>query len=241
MKYNIAILISTYDGAADLWQPLEEAYKRNWDDCNFPIFLTSNHKSFDSDLFIPLQIGEEKSWSDNILKSLEKIKSKYVLLTFDDLFLSKRVDNDYIMRQCQWAVKNNINYLQFTKSIGKKQGFNSDILKKNVSTEYRNATVFSLWNVESLKSLLVDTENAWEFETKGNERSQNLEHFYATKKEGFSYLNGVVKGKWNPKVKSALIKDGYNISPERKSFSMVELIKYEVIKATYFFKRGLVK
>jgi hypothetical protein len=241
MKDNIAILISTYDGAADLWQPLEDAYKRYWHDCSYPIFLTSNHKSFESDLFTPLQIGKEKSWSDNILKSLDKVSAKYVLLTFDDLFLNKKVDNDYIMRQCQWALENKVNYLQFTKSIGEKQEFTSEILKKDVSTEYRNATVFSLWNVEVLKSLLLDTENAWEFETKGNERSKNFIHFYSTKKEGFSYLNGVVKGKWNPVVKSKLLKDGYNISPQRKSFSLIELIKYEVIKAVYFFKRGCVK
>jgi hypothetical protein len=111
MKDNVAILISTYDGAADLWQPLEESYKRYWHDCNYPIFLTSNHKDFESDLFIPLQIGQEKSWSDNILKSLDKMKTKYALITFDDLFLNKKVDNDYILRQCQWALDNNVNYL----------------------------------------------------------------------------------------------------------------------------------
>jgi hypothetical protein len=241
MKDNVAVLISTYDGANDLWEPLEEAYKCYWNDCDFPIFLTSNHRSFESDLFIPLQIGKEKSWSDNILKSLDKINAKYVLLTFDDLFLNKKVDNSFIMRQCQWALDNNIDYLQFTKSVGAKQEFTREILKKNLSTEYRNATVFSLWNVEVLRSLLVDSENAWEFETKGNNRSQDLPHFYSTKKAGFSYLNGVVKGKWNPVVKNKLVKAGYNISPQRKSFSMLQLIKYEVIKAAYTFKRGCVK
>jgi hypothetical protein len=125
--------------------------------------------------------------------------------------------------------------------VGKKQEFTSKILIKNESSEYRNSSVFTLWNIDFLKSLLIDSENAWEFETKGNKRSQASPHFYSTKKVGFSYLNGVVKGKWNLLVKNNLLKNGYNISPQRKSFSLLELIKYQIVKAVYFVKRGCVK
>ena len=93
---NIALLISTYDKSDDLWLPLEKTYLRYWSDINFPIYLTTNQKVFDSQLFNSLKIGNEISWSDNIIKSLRKIDEEYVLLTFDDLFLTARVNNHLI-------------------------------------------------------------------------------------------------------------------------------------------------
>ena len=95
---DVALIISTYDDAEDLWYPLEQTFQRNWKDIEFPIYLCTNHKQFKSDLFHSLQIGTEISWSDNLQKSLKKIKQDYVLLTFDDLFLRETVDNSEIKK-----------------------------------------------------------------------------------------------------------------------------------------------
>ena len=93
---NIAIIISTFDGAKDLWSPLEDNYKKFWADCSFPIYLTTNYESPLFDFFLPLNVGQETSWSDNLIKSLMKIDQEYILLTFDDLFLVDKVDNQRI-------------------------------------------------------------------------------------------------------------------------------------------------
>ena len=93
---NVALIISTYDDSEDLWMPLEQTYLEYWKDIRFPIFLTTNQKVFNSQLFNSLTIGNELSWSDNLIKSLDKIKQEYVLLTFDDLFLTAKVDNQFI-------------------------------------------------------------------------------------------------------------------------------------------------
>ena len=90
------MLISTYDNSEDLWSPLEQTYLKYWKDIELPIYLTTNHVQFESKLFNSLKIGDELSWSDNLIKSLNKIKQEYVLLTFDDLFLTNKVDNQFI-------------------------------------------------------------------------------------------------------------------------------------------------
>jgi len=240
-KGNISILISTYDGAEDLWVPLEESYIKNWHDCECPIYLSTNHKVFEGKLFNSLAIGNEESWSDNIIKSLKKIPSEYVLLTFDDLFLNRSVDNSHFKSACEWGIKNNVNYLQMVKSISSKREYDNGFLVKVEGSEYRNGTVFSLWKKEFLLSVLNKSENAWQFETLGNERCATVPLFYSTAEECFSYLNGVVKGKWNPLIKNKLLKEGYEIDEKRGSFSSFELIKYQIVRFVFSVKRVIVK
>ena len=49
-----------------------------WNDIDFPIYLSTNHKKIDSQIFNSLVIGDELSWSDNLIKSLKKlIRSMY--------------------------------------------------------------------------------------------------------------------------------------------------------------------
>ena len=90
---NVALIISTYDDSEDLWKPLEQTYLKYWNDIDFPIYLSTNNKVFDSTLFHSLKIGNELSWSDNLIKSLHSINQDYVLLTFDDLFLTNCLTN----------------------------------------------------------------------------------------------------------------------------------------------------
>lgn len=85
---NLAILISSYDGSEDLWRPLSNSFKKYWPDCPYKIFIGTNNKKPDSDIFFHLPIGEEKSWSDNIIKCLECISENNILLTFDNSIIS---------------------------------------------------------------------------------------------------------------------------------------------------------
>ena len=153
---NIALLISTYDDSEDLWRPLEQTYLRYWHDINFPIYLTTNYKVFTSDLFESLTIGDELSWSDNLIKSLNKIKQNYVLLTFDDLFLTSQVDNLLLLSLVDRAIQEDFNYVQFYRSISKGRRLDNLIFKKLNKTKYKNSTIWSLWKKEVLLNFLEE-------------------------------------------------------------------------------------
>ena len=161
---NIALIISTYDNSEDLWIPLEQTYLQFWKDIKFPIYLTTNHMEFESRLFISLKIGDELSWSDNLIKSLNKIKQEYVLLTFDDLFLISKVDNQCVEQLMTRAIQSKFNYLQFYRSISKGRRLDDLIFKKFNKTRYKNSTIWSFWKKDVLLELLQKDENAWEFE-----------------------------------------------------------------------------
>ena len=128
---NVAVLISTFDNSEDLWSILEQTYLKFWKDLELPVYLSTNHKKFNGLMFNSLQIGNEISWSDNLIKSLLKIKQDYILLTFDDLFLTAKVDNKVIEEMMQYSINNDFNYLQFYRSISKGKRVNNLYFKKN--------------------------------------------------------------------------------------------------------------
>ena len=230
---DIALLISTFDSSEDLWSPLEKTYVKFWSDISMPIYLTTNHKEFSGELFTALKIGGELSWSDNLIKSLNKIDEKYIFLTFDDLFLTAKVDNTKIEELMFHAIENDFNYLQFYRSISLGKRIRKDLFKKNSATKYRNSTVWSFWKKEVLLDLLEKNENAWEFEKVGNLRSQKYNNFYSTRKNIIPFVNGVVKGKWEGLAKKRIKNFGIQIDEKRSSLTFIQMLYYH-FKNTQF-------
>jgi hypothetical protein len=239
---KVAVLISTYDGASDLWAPLEKTYQKYWEDCPYDIFLTNNNKMVELEKFKLLHVGKEKSWSDNIYKSLLSVSAEYILLTFDDLFLYKTLSTRDIEELIDWGVEKKVSYLQLYPSISRGDIVeeNERIIEKHPGSNYRNATVFSLWKKDVLLELLDIEENAWQFETLGSDRAAKLNGFYGVRDKVIPYLNGVVKGKWNPKVKKYLINEGLDIDTKREEFTFSKFLRYESIRIMYSVKRYII-
>ena len=225
---NVALLISTYDNSEDLWGLLEQTYHKYWSDINFPIYLSTNHKVFESSAFHSLAIGNEMSWSDNLIKSLNKINQEYVLLTFDDLFLTAKVDNQFIEKLMRRAIENQFNYLQFYRSISKGKRLDNLIFKKSNHTRYKNSAIWSFWKKDILLELLEKDENAWEFERNGNVRSYQYNDFYSTRRNVIPFINGIVKGIWNPLAKNKLKRLGFSISDNRAALGPLETLRYKM-------------
>jgi len=223
---DVALIISTYDDSEDLWSPLEQTFQRHWKDIEFPIYLCTNHKRFKSNLFNSLQIGTEISWSDNLQKSLKKIKQDYVLLTFDDLFLTQKVDNSKIKQLMNYTIENDLNYLQFYRSISFGKRVDKQIFKKSNTTKYKNSTIWSFWKKEILLELLDKNESSWEFEIIGNRRSFQIDHFYSTRSNIIPFMNGVIKGKWEPIYKKRLVNSGIKINDKRESLTTLQSVFY---------------
>jgi hypothetical protein len=225
---NVALIISTYDDSEDLWMPLEQTYREYWKDIRVPIFLTTNQKVFNSQLFNSLTIGNELSWSDNLIKSLNKITQEYVLLTFDDLFLTASVDNLVIEKLMKQAIQGKFNYLQFYRSISKGRKIDNLIFKKSNITRYKNSAVWSFWKKDILLELLNKEENAWEFERNGNIRSYEYKDFYSTRRNVIPFVNGIIKGVWNPLAKNKLKRLGFSISEARSTLGFFHTFRYKM-------------
>ena len=79
-----------------------------------------------------------------------------------------------------------------------------------------------------LIELLEKKESAWEFEINGNKRAANIGGFYSTRHNVIPFINGVIKGKWNPLAKRKLLAKGIKVDGKRKSLSVFQTILYEL-------------
>lgn len=228
---HTAILICSYDGAEDLWLPLSETYRRYWPDCPFKIYLGTNQKVPDLEPFIPIPIGDEKSWSDNILKCLEKIDEENVLMIFDDIFLCKEINSEIIVKYTKLAFKNNWSCLRLSPLPIFDFPITHDIGKMNTNRLYRTSTVWSIYKKTVLIDLLDVNESAWDFEILGSERSNKYPEFYSINRTVLPYLNGVVKGKWVKSVYSYLKNEGFSVSDKKiKKMSTLETLIFKLIQ-----------
>jgi len=233
--HNIALIISTYDNSEDLWPILEQTYVKYWSNINFPIYLSTNHKEYESKIFHSLKVGDEISWSDNLIKSLNKINQRYILLTFDDLFLTDVVDNKLIEELMTRSMESRFNYLQFYRSISKGNRVDNLLFNKLKKTRYKNSAIWSFWDKEILLQLLKKSENAWQFERDGNIRSFKYNHFYSTRRNVIPFINGVVRGHWNPLAKKKLRRLGFSISSKRESLGFLNTIRYKLWDMSFDF------
>lgn len=195
MKDKISILVSSCDKYADLWPLFSYFFNKNWPDCELNKYLISNSNSSNIDGFEQLNIGADLGWSSNLIKSLKHIKTPYVLMLLDDVFIKSRVDNLLFNNICKEFIESEGNYLKFLthpKSNKKSHSIYFNILPKG--SLYRSTSVFALWNKETLVKLLKEDENAWEFELEGAKRSDQFDQFYVVRKNFFQYIHSVVRG-----------------------------------------------
>ena len=232
---HTAILICSYDGAEDLWKPLSQTYKTYWKDCPYKIYLGTNHKKPKLPPFTPLTIGNELSWSDNILKCLERIKEKNVLIIFDDVFLYKKIDTRLITEFTDIAYEHQWSYLRLSPDPHFDKRFRGSIGKIFPNRLYRTSTAWAIFKKKVLIDLLDPKESAWDFEILGSHRSNKYSDFYSIDTTVLPYLNGVVKGKWVRKVFYYLKANGFSVSEEDiRLMSHWENISFQAIRLRSF-------
>ena len=58
-----SVLISSCDAYADLWRPFFTLFWLNWDDCPFPVYLSTNELHYPDRRVTTLNAGPEAVWT----------------------------------------------------------------------------------------------------------------------------------------------------------------------------------
>lgn len=204
LKEKCAILVVSCDAYKDLWIPFFTLYNHFWSERICDTYLLTNYLTPNIDGINVINIGEDLSWSDNILNAIETLPHDYVFLFLEDLMLCKNVNNTEFNSLLKWAIENDVNYLRFNPSTEPDKRFNDQVGIVSKGTLYRASVVVSLFKKQVLKDLLVKGENAWKFETFGTIRSDKYDKFYSTYRNYFPILNTVIKGVWEYKAYKTL-------------------------------------
>jgi hypothetical protein len=239
MNHKIAFLVLSCDKYSDLWEPYAQLFERYWPDCPFDKYFASNEKPFNEYGFQSILMGEDKTWSLGLKTALSSLKNKYeyVLITLEDLFLIKKVDNEYISSCIDEFVRQNGHYLKlYTKTkIHKPDGQYIGTIRHNVP--YRQNCVYTLWKIDTLFNVLLPGQNAWEFEKINTKKTAEMDGFYFSGENAFVIINAVIKGKWVKRELSKIKQELPSLSVSRELLSEKEerrLYWYEKL-FKYFF------
>lgn len=223
----VAFVVVSCDKYADLWDAFFHCLRKYWPDCPYSIYLLTNHKGYDAPGVTVLNVGDDRSYADNLSAALSQIDESWVILWLEDVFVSKLVDTRRFQAIIEQAQSIPVGYLKISSdlplSYADAPGAEMGPIPKGV--RYRSAVGLSLYKVETLKKLLTPGASAWDLD-KSDDSDRLEEPFYAltskaVRKPPITYVNGVNKGQWNWPAISFLKKEGFShILQGRKRLSI---------------------
>jgi len=219
---NVAVVILSCDKYFDTWEKVLYSFDKYWGHSKYPIYITTNNKKVKHGKIICLNIGDDISWSSNLQLALNKINEKYVILWLDDVFLNNYVSQEYIEKDINWFLLNDIDYLRL-RNDGFKLNRNKDKYECISNDDpYRNSIFCTLWKKNVLQDVLVADENAWQFEFRGSIRSMKYKKYYTVSTTRFNYLHAIEKGIWMRKAVKWIYKNDLNVDLSYRSHMSIK-------------------
>lgn len=206
MKDKVAIVVSSCDFFEDCWAPFFHSMKKYWPDCEWPVYMVSNHKEMACpEGFHFAKVGDDKKFASNLKRSLEQIDAEYVVYLQEDYFLNQKVDNDAIKRHVDYCQTNGVDYLRLGFPYLKGKQVDEVYTENDWLAPYALCLQAAIWKKETLYALLLENWSGWDFEYKiqkwAQEQGLKLRVFglrEGQKAIGVNYVTGtaVRKGRW---------------------------------------------
>lgn len=124
---EMTIIVSSWDGARELWKPFSETFDFYWKDCPYEkVLLTQNEKAIRMEYTFNRIIGIESANQEPIKRirlALNEISSEFIMLMCDDYFLKSYCDSEEIHNICKKMKNEGIVDLHFSnkKANGHKE------------------------------------------------------------------------------------------------------------------------
>jgi hypothetical protein len=201
---NLTILVCSCDKYSELWSPFFTFLFNQWpslktNNVKVPILLIANGKSYSDPRVTTICAGEDKTWTGTLLKVLSQVKTDYVLILLEDYFINAPVNEARLLEIFEGMQREKAAYVQI--SCNDKRFNNESHAPTSIPGTYfkpkfgiyRPSLQAALWDKKQLEWLTNPAENVWEFEVKGNSRSQGMAAPFLSvvKDEPIHYLNAV--------------------------------------------------
>ena len=235
IENEIALVIPSCDAYADAWNPLIQGLQHFWSDKGFPTYLITNYLRPTFHDVKVIAVGQDVSWSDNLIVALKNISEPYILLNIDDLILYHPINHSEVMKIISPFIIEKGDYLRLNPTPPGQGGKVTS--KIPTGAPYRTSTQFSLWRKDVLQTLLRSGETAWDFEIKGSVRSDNFSLWYASKVYLIRHVNLIIKGKVDPSAANTLRNVGIAVNNSRPVLSWIERLslRLRILRSKIFF------
>lgn len=227
----LAVVVSSCDAFADVWEPFFTLFFRYWPDCPYPVHLIANERRFAHPRVTTLCVGTDRGWTDNLRSALEHVPGTHLLYLQEDYLLRRPVDTPRVASLFDHVVARGAACLRLYPTPGPDQPDPDGLPgvgRIGADAPYRVSLQAAIWDRRALESILVPGENGWQMETLGSARSRSLSAPFLSverrlRPDGdldvpIPYVcTAVVKGKWIPAAVALCRAEGIPLDLERRS------------------------
>ena len=216
LEGRLTLLINTCEAFSDLWDTHFRFLEENWGDRTVKTCLLTDRdtdRTFDGVSVI--SAGEGKEFPERIAKFIESVDTEYVLITLDDYFPVKRIENEKIERLLDIMDREKIDYIRLFPSPNshRRYGGHKGLYKVSLDRNYAVNLYQAVWRTSFLKETVGRRRTIWEYEVSltGCARANGAK--CALSKGGeFEILDVIRKGKILHKAKRYLKRRGITLN-----------------------------
>lgn len=216
---RIALVVSSCDDFCDTWRPFAAFFAKFWPDCPFESFLIVNTLPVISDFLHPIAVGSDRGWASNFRLALQRIPQPYVLYLQDDYFIEQPVDTARILEDCAWCIAREVDSLCFSAYPEPQPGFvavTERFGRAPRDSDGRTRCQFALWKKTALMQVLRDGETAWDMESRGSDRTRDMEVCVYARPEDAPlryFSSAIVRSLWLPEALAMCEAHGIPVKP----------------------------
>lgn len=220
-------------GSCDAYKDIVEYYlyflKSNWKECRYRILIAMEEADVDSDIAETIKSGANSTWTERIINTIKYTNSPYILLSVDDLFISKPVMQDDINEVVDFIEKAKIKYYRiptFKTSKRKKTTYSGNDNAELIDNDspYNISIGSAIWNRNELLGILGDgTMSAWDLENYFLEQASKScpgykDKYVSDKRFLLNSVHMIKAGKWIPNAANLIKKLGYEVDFQKRGY-----------------------
>ena len=214
-ELSLTILILSCQKYSDIWSNNLFLLDKHWPNHPNVMLISDGMGTFD--LINPKElIVIDKEASSRLIDALSNIQTEFVLLTFDDYFVNKRVNSEAIDNILNIMDSQQFDYCRLYKNKKVRGRFIGMLRYKMLPLKEVYEVNFypSIWKKNSLASVLKDNEDIWKTEVRLTRRMrENQKKGIAIyNKNIFPFIDCIRKGKYLRPAYRFLIKNNMFIS-----------------------------
>ncbi|EEY97963.1 hypothetical protein VOA_002981 [Vibrio sp. RC586] len=210
LNSELTVIINTCDSYSDVLSLFFASFSEYWPNCSFEVIVNTENNLHDN---YPAIIHNYKpegfnTWGDRFLKTLEDVRSEFVLVVYDDFILEDYINErdlisivDFMKADPSVAVYYLINTNSPMTKINKFDNRFSEIIDYS---DYKLNSAPAIWRKSDLIRYTGNHDNPWAWEVFGSYRTFNDgKKFYSLNINGsdlypYNYTKGgaIYRGKW---------------------------------------------
>ncbi|MFC5453938.1 hypothetical protein [Prosthecobacter fluviatilis] len=219
---NVATVISSCDAYSDLWPVFFHFFFKHWPESPFPIYLISNRRHYKDPRVITVTVGEDKSWSDNLITALQSIKEENLFVWLDDFLVDRKIDTAEMLSCVEQLDQVGGKYLALDQFGDLGAPVEDGWLRQIEGGNLRAGLNLSLWKKAFLSQILAPNCSIWAAESRlrklNREGEQGLYYMKNEAPEVVSYVEAVKGQFWKPQGVAYLREQGVKANLKRRPF-----------------------